>query len=494
MKTFAVRGLLAGFALAAVFLLPNCVKKNADADATCAKKGASCDRGEQCCAGLPYVWETTAAGTSHCTCGQTQVTTPTRDCSIVGRVSVLATATPVGTSSNVTIKVDPKDTDCANVTDGKQLTVSLLDEDGTGSTLSPASALVQNGEASATLTAGATGGSVTIKATVSGVWCTATECEGDTTIGIASFALKKVGVGKAEFARSVFIDGSRAYVAAPGGFTIFDVGDATRPAVVYTGAGECDDISVVGDTVFLLENGNLVARSSAANPTAMTTLSSVPTGVGNYRWGRLFIQGNYAYVTDRICDLRIVDISDPRNMRVVATLSDKTNPLFSLDGSRLYAATTTPSVYVFDVSNPVSPTEIGMLNLKLGALDRPQVRGSGASVYVAGIDAGLWIVDGTDAAAPLMVGALKPSDIGVGYVRGVHDMYVDGSNVYVAGQSFTSDDLGAVVVVDVSRPSRPYTAAFELVTRPDRVVVNGNRIYVADDIGVEIIEKTAAGP
>lgn len=109
--------------------------------------------------------------------------------------------------------------------------------------------------------------------------------------------------------------------------------------------------------------------ADAHNPAKPAIISSIATGDGAFA---VFVKGNYAYVGGCFpgSSVKVIDVSDKRNPRLVATLADSARYgctcSFQTSGDNLVAiAYSSNSLTVFDISNPAQPVQLGFLQSNL---------------------------------------------------------------------------------------------------------------------------------
>ncbi len=150
------------------------------------------------------------------------------------------------------------------------------------------------------------------------------------------------------------------------------------------------------------------------------------------------VSGPYAFVADWKAGLRVMDVSDPENLREVGAYDTPGYAVaVAISGHYAYVADWEAGLRVIDVSDPGNPREVGAYDTPGYAAD---VAVSGNHAYVADREEGLRVIDVSDPANPREVGSYDPP----GYVEAVA---VSGRYVYVVGESFR--------VIDVSDPENP---------------------------------------
>jgi len=186
------------------------------------------------------------------------------------------------------------------------------------------------------------------------------------------------------------------------------------------------------------------------------------------------LEGNYAYVTNGLDGLRVIDITNPANPIEVDSFAvvDPALRIF-ISGNYAYLTEDTDGLHILDISNPANPFEIGYYNT-IGNAEGIMVSGNYA--YIADGDEGLIILDITDPTKITKVGSFATG----GYS---FQVVLEGNDAYVAD----GDDL---YIIDVSNPMNPVEAGY-LGTGGyfQDVVVNGNFAFLANgSAGLSIVD------
>ncbi len=173
--------------------------------------------------------------------------------------------------------------------------------------------------------------------------------------------------------------------------------------------------------------------------------------------------------------LRMVDISNPVNPTLGATVAFP----YSLDldgvGDTVLFAGQNAGLYIMDISNPESPFETGHLPSPLPPAGISAVAVSGNTAYVANGCLGFHVVDIANPTQPQTIGSL------------VHDHCISGVTVhdnhaYLAGSTLST----GLLVVDVSHPASPVQVGQLslqggnfLAHRDDHVYIAGSELKLA---------------
>jgi hypothetical protein len=158
------------------------------------------------------------------------------------------------------------------------------------------------------------------------------------------------------------------------------------------------------------------------------------------------------------------------NLEYVGHIGGPTNAV-AVQGAYAYIGEG-PALTVLDVSTPGSPSVLGKTTPMPAIVEGVAVAGGYA--YVAANDAGLRVIDVSDAARPTEVGSL-------GTWGPAYGVAATGTYAYVA------DDAG-LLVVDVSTPSTPSASRIYLPGHAYDVAVAGGYAHVADwDAGLRVV-------
>ncbi|MCD6518580.1 MAG: hypothetical protein J7M05_01460, partial [Anaerolineae bacterium] len=161
----------------------------------------------------------------------------------------------------------------------------------------------------------------------------------------------------------------------------------------------------------------------------------------------VIVEGSYAYVTAKSGGLYIFDVSDPSNPQYKSRIQADPNEddlalhLFKV-GNLVYVADEKFGVVIYNVSNPSHPSKVGVC--PIGFAESVWVEGRYA--YIAGGTNGLHIYDVSTPSAPVLKGVF--------YVEGtyIYDVQVVGNYAYITGRPYAQ----GLRVIDVSDPTNPH--------------------------------------
>jgi hypothetical protein len=182
-------------------------------------------------------------------------------------------------------------------------------------------------------------------------------------------------------------------------------------------------------------------------------VGSPPQAVGNWNpsgthgHGGVAVQGNYAYLTDWVRGLDVVDVSNPASPAFRGTWSPTpTGWAYGIDvvvdGSYAYATMKFKGLFILDVTNPLNPRQVGSATASTTEPDAAlHLFKAGNLVYVASEKFGVLIYNVSTPSNPVRVSTLP--------ISFAESVWVEGSLAYVTG-----GNLG-LYIYDVSAPAHP---------------------------------------
>lgn len=272
-------------------------------------------------------------------------------------------------------------------------------------------------------------------------------------------------------AYGVAISANNAFVADfHGGLKVIDINTPASPSVAssYDKLSYAYDVTVSGNYAYVADFDSGLQVIDISNP-------ALPDLIGSYdtpsQAKGVDVNGSYAYVADGLT-LQIIDASNPAVPQAVGASGYGAPEAVAIQNN--YAYMVGNGFYVYDLTNPVSPTMLGASSVGWGLTINLAV--SGNYVYVADRILGLRVVDVSNSSSPRVI---------AGYVTSseVHGVYVDSNYVYLA------DGTGGLKVLDISTPSRPLlVGSYDTPGRAYDVAVSGNYAYVADGNSLQVID------
>jgi hypothetical protein len=244
------------------------------------------------------------------------------------------------------------------------------------------------------------------------------------------------------------------YVLRYDRLTVFDVTSAANPQQVGTFDLTTASNLVVAEpyvyvTDYVMPSPGVIAVD-VSTPSDPQEADSWTYTYGNGNTSGVAVSGNYAYVgyDDNggiYSAIFILNISDPTNLAYVG----KYQPVgsfynFLIDGNSLYVAGgPSGDLMSINIANPESPTTAGTL-YQVGQAE--MVRLAGDRAYVVGpgdyygTAASIWVYDVSDPLTPTLLHREDP------YPNGIYDLEVAGNYVYLTGYGY---GLGILDVADL---------------------------------------------
>jgi len=246
---------------------------------------------------------------------------------------------------------------------------------------------------------------------------------------------------------------------------VIDVSDPTQPASVGAAErmGVPTAIDASGDHVFLA-NSNDVRVYDASDPTSPV---QVATTASTMEAVDVDLVGNTLYVLHEwTALLTVFDVADPTTPEVISTVDlgmDYPSSLAVMDGLAV-AVSWRDGMTTVAVEDPTQPVVTGFLEV----VGEPVgVSISGQHAAVAAFGGGLGIVDITNGAEPVQVGALG--------TPGSSDFLIVAGDLAMLSTGWS----GGGRLLDISDPTRPEVLAkLPVDPLPGRIVVEGDNAYV----------------
>jgi hypothetical protein len=262
----------------------------------------------------------------------------------------------------------------------------------------------------------------------------------------------------------VAVSGTLGYAAdVNAGLLVIDLSRPTSPTEVgcYEAAYGACGVAVSGANACLAEEGRMTVLD-VSDPTHPVALGGLSTP--SYA-RRVALSGSWAYVAAPLNGLHVVDISeaaDPREAGCCRTQGAVTT--VALAGGYAYCASAIDGrLRIADVSDPLHALEVAGEYPSASNYVAECVAVEGTRAYVAGMHAGLRVLDVSDPASPVLLGACSAP----GHPRGIA---VSRGYVYAA-------DWFDFVIIDASDPSKPVVVGGLQIQAFD-VAVSGRYAYV----------------
>jgi len=274
----------------------------------------------------------------------------------------------------------------------------------------------------------------------------------------------QVGAVKADGALlDLQIEGETIYAAmSTGGFQVLDIESETAPVLIGTWCegSRPDGIAVVGGVAYVADGRAGLRVLDISNPEVPVDLArlSLP---GTQRFVQA--EGDLLYLVDFVDRFTILDVSDPSDPQTLAALATRVYGAHVQD-SHAFLAQGSHGFFIYDISNPEVPQEVGWCDVPGHAWD---VIVADGLAYISAFEEGLQIVDVSDPTQPLLRGGIS---FGHDYFKTLEKV---GDLVYVpAGYS-------TLFILEVSNPDDPVLGhEYPIHCYPDFVHADGNRLYL----------------
>ncbi|MDI6780863.1 MAG: cohesin domain-containing protein, partial [bacterium] len=293
----------------------------------------------------------------------------------------------------------------------------------------------------------------------------------DPTLGRFKFSAGKAGTvtvigkytGSGESYCGVYTNGKYAYLGeGSNGMYVLDISNPQAPKKVgrYELGGIINGLAGDDRYIYLINYRSDLGATSirivdVSNP-------GTPTTAGNFgvssRVYDIYSVGNYVFVA-HISGLRVVDISNPKKPFDRGTYEKTSrNTVYGVyvRGDYAYLAHTSTGLKILDVSDPSNLKEVGQCRLtsyRVGSQPYA-VYVSGNYAYLSYGAGGLQIIDVSDPKAPVLAGKY---DEGMND-ESVYKTYVRGNHAYVI--SYKKDpklfNVYVMRVLDISNPTKPW--------------------------------------
>jgi hypothetical protein len=258
---------------------------------------------------------------------------------------------------------------------------------------------------------------------------------------------------------------------------IINVANPSTPSLIGSSyAYGSSDIAVSGNLVFLASADTMqglggIYVMEVSVPSDSRVLANIN---GTNGAAGVSADGNLAVVTDGTTAMRLFNIGDPSSPEEIGILGDKKVSAVAMVGQYTYALIIVPGnpvhtdLAVVDWSIPSNPVIIGQVTVAGGS----HIEVEGTRAYVAAGTAGLQIIDISNPYTPQVRSTLDTPGT-------AHCVAVANSYAYVA-------DGTAIKVVNIANSSSPYVVG-SLATSATAVAVENDRLYALDGQNMKII-------
>ncbi|MBN2738929.1 MAG: hypothetical protein JXR70_18250 [Spirochaetales bacterium] len=223
------------------------------------------------------------------------------------------------------------------------------------------------------------------------------------------------------------------------------------------------DIKHVGSYLYIADKNSqfyVVDISQIQSPRLIQTIN-MPSACFE-----IDISGSYAYVANYLGGLQIIDIHDPENAFIAASVPIETAYGVAVSDSYAYVADFCGKLQVIDISNPLDPSILKPIDLPGSPY---KVAVSGSYAYVVSKRAGLLIMDIKNPDSPKIVNSIETSS-------DCYNIAIQGNYAYIA------DACSGVIIVDIQNPeSANKISTIPVLDYAFDIVVKDNFAYVAEN-------------
>lgn len=195
------------------------------------------------------------------------------------------------------------------------------------------------------------------------------------------------------------------------------------------------------------------------------------------------ISGNYAYIADGICRLRILDISNPDNPILLGTCATGGSAVdIYVSGIYAYIADAVNGLIMIDISNPINPHILGIVSYNYYASKIVKVQNNIAYLNTSQRNTGATIlrfIDVADPLNPITLGEYNP-----GYFAQVSDIAVEGN------YAFLVEDNNRLRILNISNPANPITIGSCQAYCGRDIYLSGSYAYIGctNNTGLRIVD------
>jgi len=250
-------------------------------------------------------------------------------------------------------------------------------------------------------------------------------------------------------------------------------------------AGNSQAIVTTESHAFIATSGGLTIYSKInSNPNRPLKEKTINT-TGFISSLKLSSDKKTLYMTDEVSGLQIVDVSVPKNAKIIGSVNTFYLPLdlaISSDEKHAYIADFT-HVLVVDISNHSNPRIIGNVGLSVGNAQAIAVSSDNKFAYVASGTGGLNIFDISKPALPVFVSRKDTK----GEAKGI-TLSLDDKMAYIA------DAQSGTTIIDISKPDNPFIRSIWNTSPPASEVIplNHSSSKIMSD-GVTLIIAAGTG-
>ncbi|NOX17718.1 MAG: T9SS type A sorting domain-containing protein [Chlorobi bacterium] len=261
-----------------------------------------------------------------------------------------------------------------------------------------------------------------------------------------------------------FVDGNYAYIPAGlDGMYIYDVSDPANPTLesVIENDYVPQCVTVNNNYAYMGEGGNLRIFDVAdkTNPVEISSVESY--------FKQAVLDDGFIYATEEYGSLSIINVTDPHNPTVTASLPYGTIRgaiSIAINGDNLLVADLYHGLRILDVSNQTDPAEISLFRTGNSISD---VVVKDNFIYTSDIYNGLYILQHQNKSDITCISKLVPeSEINVYYC-----LELQGNYAYLGSEY-------GMYIIDISDPSNPFIINEIATQRISKIEVDGEYAYL----------------
>jgi hypothetical protein len=276
-----------------------------------------------------------------------------------------------------------------------------------------------------------------------------------------------------EYLSHIFVDGNYAYLSAFGGYLdIVDITDPANPVrSVYCDLLTSNSACASGGYVYTASQNLFTAsRLDFPNQPILLNTCNLPVYCRD-----LCLNGSYVYVVGGEFHVGphffAIDISDPQNLSRVGTLDINGTPTnITVDGNYAYISDNIFALKVVDITNPADPQLLGTFGRFPSESKGLCKRGN--YVYLADEYYGMQIFDASEPSSPWIVADYSDASE-------IYKLAVSGQYAYITEQNYFEEEHLGVEIVDIADLTNPIPAGH--IFEPSGAMsidIQGNYLYV----------------
>jgi hypothetical protein len=265
-----------------------------------------------------------------------------------------------------------------------------------------------------------------------------------------------------------------------GDMSIVDISSPSNPQIISTLTIDDEgstDIFVEGDYAYVTCYNDQIAIVNISNGLNPFIESRITTGLSTYGVAKL---GNYLYVAEYDSGL-VVNVADPANPFICGSINPHLYPWnafcdIAASGNYCYLSSTEHGLFIFDISDPVSPVFLSSIWPDSNRITTIAINGN--EIYAVSPYRGLYTIDVSNPLAPVVLNLFYQEN------AIFRDITISGSHLYLSGGLYAVNHYysmyGFVEMLDISQPSQPSVISMQRGSpvNPKEVALFGNYAIV----------------